>query len=148
MSTQSPVEVADRISRKRAYLLGIAGLVFMVAQVAARPVFAGPAPVSGVRTWLWAVNAIALLLILATGGGLLQRGQVRALVNDEVSARNRSVALAAGFWTAMVIALAIYAVPALRAVSAREAVYLVITASTGLAVLVFGTLELRAHRDA
>jgi MFS family permease len=149
MTTKSSVELADRISRKRAFLLGAAALVFLGAQVAARPVFVDPPPdAPGIRGWLWLVNAVVLLLLLATGGGLAQRRQIRALVNDAVSERHRERSVSAGFWTAMATALAVYLIPGLHGLTAAEAVYLVITASATVAVLLFAWLEFRAHRDA
>jgi hypothetical protein len=149
MTTKASVELADRISRKRSYLLGAAALVFLGAQVAARPVFVDtPAGGSGLRGWLWVVNAVVLLLLLATGGGVAQRRQIRALVNDAVSERHRERSVSAGFWTAMVAALTVYLIPGLHRLTAAEAVYLVITASAAVAVLLFAWLEFRAHRDA
>ena len=148
MVSNASVEAADRISRKRSYLLGVGVLVFIVAQALARPVFPGHSGGSHFREWLWAINAAALLLILATGGGLMQRSRIRALVNDEVAARNRNAAVAAGFWIAMLTGLAVSSVPSLRGLSGTEAAYLIVTAGTALAVLVFATLEFRAHHDA
>jgi hypothetical protein len=148
MTPQNVVEFADRISRKRAIGITLATLAFLVVQLVARPVFRSDGyAASGPRAYMWAVNAGILLLLLLPAGGFVWGRRVRALVNDEVSRQNARTGMAAGFWTAMSIALAIYALPAGRELSALEAVYLVVTPTTGVALLAFAWLESRAHRD-
>jgi cell division protein FtsW (lipid II flippase) len=149
MQSKKSVEIADRVSRKRAVGAAVAASVFLAIQVITRPFF-----VSGIETAqrakidLWAVNAIVLLLLLATGGGLMWRSQIRALVNDEVSRSNYKTAVNAGFWVAMASAMGLYLLPGFNTFTSREAVYVIVTASVCVALLVFSYLELRAHRDA
>src|ERR671937_2939070 len=109
MTSKTPVEIADRMSRKRAVLVAVAALVFLAAQVVSRPFF-GAAGDTAHRAKIdaWAVNAVALLVLLATGGGLLNRRQIRALVNDEVARSNYRTAVVAGYWVAMTTAMALY----------------------------------------
>jgi protein-S-isoprenylcysteine O-methyltransferase Ste14 len=145
--SRTPVEIADEVSRKRSIIFAVAAIAFLLIQVVARPYFlhAG-AQVSDVQRTMWAVNAGVLLLCLATGGGLLNSSQIRMLVNDEVSRANYRKAVTAGFWVAMIAALGLYAVnpPDL---TARQAVYLIVTASVAASCLGFAWLEHRAHRD-
>jgi hypothetical protein len=149
MQNSSPVELADRVSRRRAIGIALAAGVFLLIQVVARPVFLdAPETASISRVTTWAVNAILLLLLLFTGGGLAYKSEVRALVNDEISRNNYKSAVTLGFWIAMSIAMVMYAFAGDTGFTAREAVYIIVTPSVGLALLAFSWLELRAHRDA
>lgn len=145
MPSTTPVEIADRYSRKRAALVVIAALAFFIIHAIGRPFFYAERHVT--LDW-WAINAIALLLLLATGGGLLTPRQIRALVNDEVSGSNYRTAVVSGFWVAVIAAMVLYLLPRFDSLTAREGSYVVVTASTFVATLVFAFLELRAHRDA
>ena len=60
------------------------------------------------RHVMWAVTIVFWLLILATGGWLKLSRDVRSLMNDEVALAHRGAALQTGFWTAMLLAMAIY----------------------------------------
>ena len=149
MQSRTPVEIADRVSRRRARGVAAAAIVFLIVQVVARPFFVAE-PVSAHRTKLdmWAINAAALLLLLATGGGLMYSRRIRSLVNDEVSRSNYRTAVAAGYWVAMVTAMGLYVLASFRSFTGREAVYVIVTASVAVPLLAFSYLEYRAHRDA
>jgi hypothetical membrane protein len=147
MSPQNVVEFADRISRRRALGTALATIVFLAIQVVVRPVFRTDGyAASDLGAHMWALNAALLLLLLLPAGGFVWGRRVRTLVNDEVSRNNSRTAMAAGFWVAMVIALGLYALPASRGFNAREAIYLIATPTTGVALLAFAWLESRAHR--
>ena len=149
LQSQSPVEIADQVSRRRAFVVAIAAIVFLGVQLIGRPHFVdGGAIVSRTRMLTWAVNAGLLLLVLATGGGLLNSRQTRQLVNDEVAQENRKRAIIFGFWMAMTLAMAIYVLPALAGISSRDAVYLIVTPTVGFTMLDFAWLEYRAHHGA
>ena len=148
MQSKSPVELADQVSRRRAIAVALAAAVFLIIQIVTRPVFnSEPETAHLSRVIMWAVNAAALLLLLFTGGGLAQKKEIRALVNDEVTRMHYKSAVATGYWTAMIIAMGLYALSGYRNLTAREAIYLIVTPSVGLALLAFSWLELRAHRD-
>jgi len=89
-----------------------------------------------------------MLLLLATGGGLLTNRRVRALVEDELSHKHRGTAIATGYWVAMLTAMTLFVVPQFNTLTARDAIYWVVTLSVMVAVVTFSYLELRAHRDA
>jgi hypothetical protein len=144
MTTRDSIEIADARSRKRARLLVVATVVFVGAQFMASAV-SRDIPVSGVRQGMWALNAIALLLLLATGGGWLQKRELRRLVHDEVSRSNCRSGMNVGFWIAMLAALAVYLVPS-GGLTSAETSYLIVTLSTAGALGTFAALELRAHR--
>jgi hypothetical protein len=148
MTQRTPVEIADRKSRKRAALLAIAALVFL-AQVVVRPLLAVTASAGGTRLDLWAINAALLLAVLATGGGgLLNRSDIRSLMNDEVSRANQKTAVVAGYWAAMTTAMGLFAWPGFQGLTARTAVYVIVSSGIVVALLAFSGLEYRAHRDA
>jgi len=148
MQSKSSVEIADRVSRKRAIGVAAAAAVFLLVQVIARPFFVtAPDTVHRTKIDMWAINAGVLLLLLATGGGLLRSGQIRALVNDEVSRSHYRTAVVLGYWVAMVAAMGLYIVSSFRSLTAREAVYVIVTSSIAVALLAFSYLEFRAHRD-
>ena len=150
MQFETPVEIADRYSRKRAIIVAIGTLAFLGIHVALSPFFAqGPGTARYATTGtMWAINAALLLAVLATGGGFLNSTQIRSLVNDEVSRSNYRTAVVAGYWVAMAAAMGLYVVPRFNTVTAREAVYVVVTSSVVVALLTFSYLEYRAHRDA
>lgn len=140
------VELADRYSRKRALIAILAALVFLGVQFIAQPrVFSGSS--HGTTIDLWAVNAIVLLAVMATGGGVLNRRGVRALVHDDLSRGHLRTAVLAGYWLAMAIALVMYMVPWFRDFTARQAVYAIVTGSIVISLLTFAGLERHAHAD-
>ena len=69
-------------------------------------------------------------------------------MNDDVARSNYKTAVVAGYWVAMTVAMSLYVVPSFRSLTAREAVYVVVTSSIVVALLTFSYLEYRAHRDA
>lgn len=149
MQSRSTVEMADQISRRRAIGVAAAAIAFVIIQLIARPFFVGgPEGVHHLPRLMWGVNAGALLLLLATGGGLLGNRRIRALVNDDVSRSHYKTAVGAGYWVAMATAMVLYILPIVERLSAREAVYMIVTPSIAVALLAFSYLELRAHRDA
>jgi MFS family permease len=145
VNTRSPVEIADRLSRKRAILIACAAVAFVVAQLLARRPETGQPALWTLTFWCW---SMVLLLLIATGGGLLHQTKIRALMNDEVSRDHHRTAVGAGFWTAMITALVLYWVPGVDNHTARAAIQLIVTVGVAAALLVFAYLELRAHRDA
>ena len=143
--SRNPVEFADVLSRRRAIGTAAAVLVFLGIQFVARPVFRGSGyDVGEPRAFLWALNAALLLMLILPVGGFIFGRRIRQLVNDEVSRANARIAASAAFWVAMIIALGTYALPVSRELSAREAIYLIVTPTVGVALLAFAWLESRA----
>ena len=144
----SDVEMADRLSRKRSRLLPVIALVFISGQAmylgnAAEPL----RTVDTVRIAAWLIWALALLLLLATGGGLFRKKSVRALMEDEVTRENRRRGLAVGFWAAMLTAVVLYPLSLVDPFTAREAIHIVMSTGIGAALLRFAFLEGLALRD-
>lgn len=146
--SRNAVEFADFISRRRAKGTALAALAFLIIQGFLHPVFRtdGYAQ-SGPRGYMWAINAALLLALILPIGGVVWGRRVRELVNDDVSRANARSAAAVAFWVAMIIALGLYALPISRGMTARQAIYLIVLPTTGLAPLVFAWLESRALRD-
>ena len=149
MTEVSNVEQAERVSRRRARMMPALAVIFMSGQA----IYAvGPddptRTVDQVKVAAWLLWAVALLVLLASGGGLFRSKEVRALINDENTRANRASAYAVGFWAAVATAIGIYALTAFDNVKAREAIHIILTAALAAALLVFGILERRAHRDA
>lgn len=145
MSSIDSVTFADRLSRKRPIGTAVATLAFLVIQVVVHPGF-GTTGAAG-RGFAWVANALVLLLLLTPMAGFVWGQRVRALVNDEIARLHARSGMAAGFWAAMIVALALFALPVSATLTAREALYLVVTPATGVALLLFSWLEWRANRD-
>ncbi|HYJ30148.1 MAG TPA: hypothetical protein VEW25_07400 [Allosphingosinicella sp.] len=149
MAQISDVEMADRLSRRRSRVIPLLALLFISGQamyfgnVVAEPM----RNVDAVRIGAWLVWALALLLLLATGGGLFRSKSVRALMEDDVTVENRRRGIAFGFWTAMLTAVALYPLSMVEDLSAREAIHIILTFGIGAALLRFAVLERRALRD-
>ena len=148
MQPRSPVEIADQFSRKRVTLVAVATLVFLGIQFIAGPLWGARRGTPYISQIGWVINAVALLLMLAIGSGLLRNRRIRSLVDDEVSRHNRVMGIVVGYWVAMTAAMGLYLTTAFTTLTAREALYLVVTPSVGVALLTFCYLEWRAHRDA
>src|SRR5215210_932511 len=101
MRDDASVEKAERASSVRASLMAV-GAVILPLNVglqwgdahSLRP---------GLPSVLWVLLVVLWTAVLATGGGLALGRRMRALINDELSLRNRARAIAAGFY-AMVAA--------------------------------------------
>ncbi len=147
MSSNVPVEAADRLSRRRAIVIVVAVVAFLGGQIVARPYFVNDSSDHALRLIMWGANAGLLLVVLATGGCLLRGKNVRRLMNDEVTAGHQRSSVISGFWVAMATALLLGVIPGAERVNAREAMYVVVTASVAAALLVFSYLEIRALRN-
>jgi ABC-type Fe3+ transport system permease subunit len=147
MVERSVVETAERLSRKRARMLPFLAIIYLTQQAT---FFSGDAPpgarpVDHVKIGAWLVLSLVLLLALATNGFWFQSKEVRELINDESTRANRSRAMTIGFIASMLAAIVIYFLEQFEAVTAREAIHLILSVGLGAALLRFGTLERRAH---
>jgi hypothetical protein len=154
MSSSQVVESAHRFSRKRAILWLLLGATLLVlAAINLLRIWIG----EGVDTdhldfWgrrvAWVADAGLAMLILATGGGLRISRRVRALMDDEITLRNRSAALAVGFWVAMLLGLALAIGDSLHLLVAGRAIMAIVSSGLAASLIAFGLFELRAYRDA
>ena len=112
--------------------------------------FAGDAPMSAghVKIGAWLVLSLILLLAIATNGFWFQRREIRELIDDENTRANRASAMSFGFIAGMLAAMALYFLNQFERVQTHEAIHIILSAGLGAALLRFGFLERRAHRDA
>lgn len=149
MTEISNVERAERLSRKRAHMLPFLAIIYFTQQAT---FFASDAPpgvraVDYVKVSAWLVLSLVLVLALATKGFWLESREVRALIDDENTRANRSAAMTAGFVAGMLGGIILYFLDQFQAISAREAIHVILSLGIGAALLRFGMLERRAHRD-
>ena len=148
MTDTHDVEKAERIGRSRARLFVFQGLLFLIWQTTFFSTAMPDGPVravDSVRIWTWLLWAIVLLALLATGGGLMRGKAVRALLDDELTRRNRVRAYVTGFWLAMGSAIAVYLISLFEPVSGREAIHLIVSIGIGSALFAFGIHEKRSQ---
>ena len=148
MPTQTDIETADRLTRRRARIMPVLAVIFISQQAA---YFAEPDAavrlVDHVQVAAWMLLSIVLLLALATGGFWLKPKGVRALMDDEVTRANRAEAFRLAFFTTMAAAILLYFLSLFETISGREAVHLLTTVGIATALLRFGYLERRALKE-
>ena len=149
---ESPVEAAERLGRRRARMLPVLAILFLTQQLSfflsenerSSEVIRN---VDHVKFGAWLVLSLVLLAALYTGGFWFRAREVRDLMNDEITRQHRAQALSLGFLVAMLTAIALYVVDMAEPVGTRVAIHVVVTLGIGAALIRFGTLERRAHRD-
>jgi len=146
--TASDIENADRLSRRRARMLPMLAVIFIFQQLAyfSEP-DAGMRAVDHVKIGAWVLLSIVLLLALATGGSWFRPKAVRELMDDEITRANRADAFRLAFFMSMGGAIALYFVSLFDPMSGREAIHLIMTIGIASALIRFGMLERRAHKD-
>ena len=150
MNARSVSEKADYLSRRRARMLPFLAIIFLSQQATFFSTVNSPAPHSAyaVKISAWLVLSIVLLAALSTKGFWLQPREVRDLIDDENTRANRNEAMRWGFLFSMGGAIAVYALTLFDlSISARDAVHIVMTIGIPAALIRWGILERRAHRD-
>jgi hypothetical protein len=140
--TASDIEKAEHVSRARSLIMALMAAVLLIQGVLG---FGDEASSMNpiLRHAAWGITILFWLVILATGGWLRLRRDVRRLINDEVSLANRSQALQAGFWTAMVVALAIYFGSLRWEISLHEALRILVNLTIAATLIRYAWLEMR-----
>ena len=148
MTNESDIEVADRLSRRRARMLPVLAVIFITQQSSffISQVEDGARTVDRVGIGAWLILSVVLLLALTTNGFWSKPRAIRALLDDEVTRANRANALRVGFIAAMLAGLTLYVITLFEPVNAREAIHVVMTVGLAAALLSFGAAERRAHR--
>jgi hypothetical protein len=146
----SVAEKAEYLSKRRARMLPALAAIFLTQQAAFLSTVNSPAPHAAysVKVSAWLVLSIVLLAALSTKGFWLEPKEVRDLIDDENTRANRNDAMRWGFLFSMGAAIAVYALTMFDAtITARDAVHIVMTVGIPAALIRWGLLERRAHRD-
>jgi hypothetical protein len=144
-------EKAEYLSKRRARMLPVLAVIFLSQQAAFLSTVNSPAPHSAYsfKISAWLVLSIVILAALATKGFWLEPKEVRDLIDDENTRANRNEAMRWGFLFSMGGAIAVYALTLFDVtITARDAVHIVMTVGIPAALIRWGMLERRAHRDA
>ena len=149
MNERSVSQRADYLSRKRARFLPILAIIYFSQQVTFLSALGnGPhRDVDHFKIGAWVVLSVLLLLGLTTKGFWFEKREVRDLIDDESTRANRLEAMRVGFIFACATALADYFIAEFQPLTVGEAAHLVLTFGRGAALIRFGVLERRAHRD-
>jgi len=148
--TSTDYETAERLGRKRARILPVFAIFFLMQQAS---YFSGPnvdtgRPVDHIRIAAWLVMSIVLLVVLANGGYWFRSREVRALMNDEATQAHRTDAFRFGFFAAMIACVGLYVLGWFEPLGGRDVIHVVMSCGIGAALVRFGMLERRAYRDA
>ena len=151
-TSDSDIDQAERLGRRRARMLPFLAVIFISQQVSffaseTERTSAVIRSVDHVKFGAWMVLSLVLLAALYTGGFWFHRREVRALMDDEITRQHRATALSLGFLVAMLAAIALYLVDMAEPVGTRVAIHVIVTLGIAAALLRFGMLERRAHRD-
>lgn len=101
-----------------------------------------------VKISAWLVLSAVLLAALATKGFWLQPKEVRDLIDDENTRANRNDAMRWGFVLSMATAIGFEVLGMFETLKARESIHIIMTVGLAVALIRWGYLERRAHRDA
>lgn len=147
-SSDTSPERIERLQRRRTRITFVQVALFTAWQANFLALRAPPErAVEGVKLSAYIVWCAALMLFMATGGGLLLPRDVRRILNDESTLEHRRRATSLGFWTALLAALACYAVNLVWPLTALDVAHVVLSTGLASALLRFGALERRAQDD-
>jgi hypothetical protein len=138
---------AERVAVRSHKILWASAAAFMGWQAAYFMVFQRPG--SGMRTVDVVVTAgllawvLALLVLLATGGGLFAGREVRRILDDELAKANRAVAYRNAFWAMMSIAFAGYVMAQLMPIGELLLAHATLSAGVIVAALTMVALNRR-----
>ncbi len=150
MSDESLVVKAERLSKRRARVFAVLAVFFLGLQTVylSNGALHENTRLAHFKIGAWALNAIVLLVLLATGGNLMRGRAIKNILNDETTRAHRRVATAWGFWAMIVTGFGLYIIDQFEEVTTREVLHMLITFGTAVPLLVFSYLERRAYRDA
>lgn len=149
MVERSDVEQAERLTRRRARMLPVVAVFFLMQQFTYwnRADHHPMRTIDHFRVSAWIALSVVLILVLTTGGMWFRKASVRAMVNDESALANRDNALKWGFVAAMVAGVGLYVVSLYEPLGGRDAVHVMMSAGIAFALLRFGMLERKSHQD-
>lgn len=128
-------------------MLPVLAVIFLSQQVTYFSTVREYENVSTVKISAWLVLSIVLLAALVTKGFWLQPKELRDLLDDENTRANRNDGIRWGFLVAMATAIGIETLTMFDTVKAREAIHIIMSSGLAVALIRWGYLERRAHRD-
>jgi len=149
MTERTMAERADYLSRRRARTLPALAVIYLSQQATFFSALDNGNHVSAraVKIGAWLVLSAVLLAALTTKGFWFQPRQVRDMIDDENTRANRLEAIRYGYIAGMLMAMVIYFWAQMDPLNAMETIHLILSAGLGVALVKFGLLERRAHRD-
>ena len=148
MTDKSLGQRADELSDRRARMFPMLAVIFLAQQASYLSDAHGSRPVDHVKVGAWIILSLVLLAALYTGGFWMRSREMREMLNDESTRAHRATALGDGFLAAILTAIACYFINQIEPVRGDEVAHLVVTIGIVIAMIRFGVLERRAHRDA
>ncbi len=150
MNERSTASEADRLSKRRARILPFLAVIYLTQQASFCSALnmgeAGSA--YGVKIAAWAVLSLVILMALVTKGFWFKPQAMRDMIDDENTRANRLEAIRLGFIVAILSAIGCYFVDRFEPLATGETVQVILSLGLGAALVRFGMLERRAHRDA
>jgi hypothetical protein len=140
-------EKAEYLSKRRARMLPALAVIFLSQQ----GIYLSHSPDSSVQTAkisAWLVLSVILLAALSTKGFWLEPKEVRDLIDDENTRANRNDAMRWGFLFSMAAAIGLYFFSMFDNLKGRESIHIIMSLGIAAALIRWGYLERRAHRDA
>lgn len=139
----SEIEKAERMRSGRATIMMLAAVIlpFNAWLQYGAPEYSA----AGGRGGSWLVLIGLWAIILWNGGGLRPRGRLRALLNDELSLQNRSRAIEAGFYAAILTALILFVANWSTSVATGDALKIVSASALSIALARYAWLEWRGQ---
>ena len=141
------MELADKLTLRRARAAIVLGVLFITSMATSLNVDIGDSRPATIQIVAWIVWAIALLVLVALGGGWFRKPFVRLMMNDDSTIENRRLALVTGFWAIVLCAFVLYGISLFEDLSSRAAIRIMLSAAVGAAAIRFGTLERRALKS-
>jgi hypothetical protein len=138
---------AERLSERRARVLPVVALFYFMQQLSFFSLPLGNRPVDYFKVGAWVALSTVLLAALVTGGFWLRPPNLRAMLNDESSRVHRADALGTGFVVAMATGILLYVIDTFSPMTSREVIHLTVSLGIAAALVRFGFLERRAHRN-
>ena len=149
MGESGIVERAEELSRRRARMLPLVALIYLTQQATYISALNGDPhrTVEHVKIGAWLVLSLIILAALMSKGFWLERREVRDLIDDESTRANRLEGMRWGFAASILGGIGAYFLAQVTQITAADVVHIVLTLGLGAALVRFGTLERRAHRN-
>ena len=140
-------EKAEYLSKRRARMLPVLAFIFL-SQQGTKLSTSPDSSAQSAKIAAWLMLSIVLIAALATKGFWLEPKEVRDLMDDENTRANRNDGMRWGFLFSMAAAVGIYFLTIFDNVKARESIHIIMSVGIAAALIRWGYLERRAHRDA